>query len=121
MLLVGRAAGTESDASRSCNFSTRATVRTQTHIAQQADRLWPLHGMTRGLRPGLATQNGGGAAAVPPPFVLTADLSRGRRADAARKLKTALKADIDADAWATLYRTESLPFDKPETARSLVA
>jgi adenine-specific DNA-methyltransferase len=29
-------------------------------------------------------------------------------------LKKALKADIDADAWDSLNRTESQPFDKPD-------
>ena len=29
------------------------------------------------------------------------------------KLKTALKAEVDEEAWASLYRTESRPFAKP--------
>ena len=29
------------------------------------------------------------------------------------RLKRALKADIDEDAWASLYRTESRPFPRP--------
>ncbi len=33
------------------------------------------------------------------------------------KLKRALRADIDEDAWASLYRTESRPFAKPEGGR----
>lgn len=37
--------------------------------------------------------------------------------DPYKSLKTALKADIDADAWAVLYRDESLPFDKPSTGK----
>ncbi|WP_291382630.1 site-specific DNA-methyltransferase [Demequina sp.] len=37
--------------------------------------------------------------------------------DPYKALKTALKADIDADAWAALYREESLPFDKPSTGK----
>lgn len=37
--------------------------------------------------------------------------------DPYKSLKTALKADIDADAWAALYREESLPFDKPSTGK----
>ncbi len=40
--------------------------------------------------------------------------------DPYKRLKTALKADIDADAWATLYSTESRPFDKPATGRIAV-
>jgi len=39
--------------------------------------------------------------------------------DPFKRLKTALKADIDADAWASLYRTESRPFDRP--ASGLIA
>jgi len=33
------------------------------------------------------------------------------------RLKVALRADIDEDAWATLYRTESRPFPRPESAK----
>lgn len=40
--------------------------------------------------------------------------------DPYKRLKIALKADIDADAWATLYRTESRPFDKPEAGKIAV-
>jgi len=36
------------------------------------------------------------------------------------RLKKALKADIDAEAWDSLHRTESRPFDKPETGRIAV-
>jgi adenine-specific DNA-methyltransferase len=36
------------------------------------------------------------------------------------RLKRALKADIDADAWEGLHRTTSRPFDKPETGRIAV-
>jgi len=36
------------------------------------------------------------------------------------RLKRALKADIDADAWESLRRTESRPFDKPETGKIAV-
>lgn len=36
------------------------------------------------------------------------------------RLKKALKADIDADAWASLNRTTSRPFDKPETGKIAV-
>jgi adenine-specific DNA-methyltransferase len=36
------------------------------------------------------------------------------------KLKAALKADINADAWEALYKTESLPFDAPATGRIAV-
>jgi adenine-specific DNA-methyltransferase len=40
--------------------------------------------------------------------------------DPFKRLKTALKADIDADAWATLYSTTSRPFDRPETGKIAV-
>jgi len=40
--------------------------------------------------------------------------------DPYRRLKTALKADIDADAWASLYRTESRPFPKPTSGKIAV-
>jgi adenine-specific DNA-methyltransferase len=40
--------------------------------------------------------------------------------DPFKSLKTALKADIDADAWAALYRTISLPFDPPSTGKIAV-
>lgn len=36
------------------------------------------------------------------------------------RLKKALKADIDEDAWASLYRTVSRPFDRPETGKIAV-
>lgn len=36
------------------------------------------------------------------------------------RLKNALKADVDEEAWASLYRTESLPFDRPETGKIAV-
>jgi adenine-specific DNA-methyltransferase len=36
------------------------------------------------------------------------------------RLKRALKADIDEDAWATLNRTESRPFPRPETGKIAV-
>jgi len=36
------------------------------------------------------------------------------------RLKKALKADIDEDAWATLYRTTSRPFPKPSTGKIAV-
>ncbi len=36
------------------------------------------------------------------------------------RLKRALKADIDAEAWESLRRTESRPFDKPETGKIAV-
>jgi adenine-specific DNA-methyltransferase len=36
------------------------------------------------------------------------------------RLKKALKADIDEDAWASLYRTVSRPFTVPETGRIAV-
>ena len=40
--------------------------------------------------------------------------------DPYKRLKTALKAEIDEDAWASLYRTESRPFPKPETGKIAV-
>jgi adenine-specific DNA-methyltransferase len=40
--------------------------------------------------------------------------------DPYKSLKVALKADIDADAWAALYRTTSLPFDRPESGKIAV-
>jgi adenine-specific DNA-methyltransferase len=40
--------------------------------------------------------------------------------DPYKRLKTALKAEIDADVWSSLYQTESRPFAKPETGRIAV-
>ena len=40
--------------------------------------------------------------------------------DPYKRLKTALKSDIDEEAWASLNRTVSRPFDKPETGRIAV-
>ena len=40
--------------------------------------------------------------------------------DPYKRLKTALKVDIDADAWSTLYRTESRPFPVPSTGKIAV-
>ena len=40
--------------------------------------------------------------------------------DPYRSLKTTLKAEIDADAWATLHGDTSRPFPKPETGRIAV-
>ncbi len=40
--------------------------------------------------------------------------------DPFEKLKSALKAEIDPDAWATLYRTESRPFPPPRSGRIAV-
>ncbi|MGO2745206.1 site-specific DNA-methyltransferase [Microbacterium sp.] len=37
--------------------------------------------------------------------------------DPMKKLKVALKADIDVDAWEQLYRTTSMPFDRPSTGK----
>jgi len=39
--------------------------------------------------------------------------------DPYRRLKAALKADIDIEAW-SLYRTDSRPFDRPATGRIAV-
>jgi len=40
--------------------------------------------------------------------------------DPFKQLRSALKSDIDPDAWAALYRTESLPFDPPSTGKIAV-
>ncbi|MFC7659577.1 hypothetical protein ACFQV8_28930 [Pseudonocardia benzenivorans] len=40
--------------------------------------------------------------------------------DPYKRLKAALKADIDADAWASLYATSSRPFGRPETGKIAV-
>lgn len=40
--------------------------------------------------------------------------------DPYKRLKTALKADIDVEAWASLHRTESRPFAKPATGKIAV-
>lgn len=40
--------------------------------------------------------------------------------DPYKKLKSTLKTEIDADAWATLNSTESRPFDLPETGKIAV-
>ncbi len=40
--------------------------------------------------------------------------------DPYRSLKTALRAEIDEEAWATLYRDKSRPFPRPETGRFAV-
>lgn len=40
--------------------------------------------------------------------------------DPYKKLKRDLKAEIDEDAWASLYRTVSPPFAKPSTGRIAV-
>ena len=40
--------------------------------------------------------------------------------DPYKALKTTLKAEIDADAWATLNSDTSRPFDKPKSGRIAV-
>ena len=40
--------------------------------------------------------------------------------DPFEKLKAALKADVDEDAWASLYRKESRPFAPPKSGRVAV-
>ena len=40
--------------------------------------------------------------------------------DPYKRLKAALKAEIDADAWASLYGTESRPFARPDTGKIAV-
>lgn len=37
--------------------------------------------------------------------------------DPYKRLKTALRADINEEAWATLYRTESQPFPRPDSGK----
>jgi adenine-specific DNA-methyltransferase len=40
--------------------------------------------------------------------------------DPYKRLRTALKADIDPEAWESLYATSSRPFAKPETGKIAV-
>jgi adenine-specific DNA-methyltransferase len=40
--------------------------------------------------------------------------------DPYKRLKAALRADIDAAAWEALYRTESMPFERPSAGRIAV-
>ncbi len=40
--------------------------------------------------------------------------------DPYKRLKTALKAEIDDEAWQSLYQTESRPFPRPETGKIAV-
>ena len=40
--------------------------------------------------------------------------------DPYKKLKTALKAEIDPDAWSSLYSDTSQPFDRPSTGKIAV-
>jgi adenine-specific DNA-methyltransferase len=40
--------------------------------------------------------------------------------DPYKQLKTALKAEIDEDAWASLYSDTSRPFERPESGRIAV-
>ena len=40
--------------------------------------------------------------------------------DPYKRLKTALKSDINEDAWQSLYRTSSRPFPRPETGKIAV-
>ena len=40
--------------------------------------------------------------------------------DPYKSLKTALKAEIDEEAWSTLYRDVSRPFPRPDTGRIAV-
>jgi len=40
--------------------------------------------------------------------------------DPYKRLKVALKADIDAEAWESMHATESRPFDNPETGKIAV-
>lgn len=45
---------------------------------------------------------------------------RATSAEGYKRLKTALKADIDEEAWATLHATESRPFAKPSSGKIAV-
>lgn len=40
--------------------------------------------------------------------------------DPYKRLKATLRAEIDPDAWASLYATTSRPFDKPSTGKIAV-
>ncbi|MGR7026352.1 hypothetical protein [Geodermatophilus sp. URMC 62] len=40
--------------------------------------------------------------------------------DPYKRLKAALKGEIEPDAWESLYRTTSRPFDKPDTGKIAV-
>ena len=42
------------------------------------------------------------------------------RPGSVRAARRALKADIDEEAWASLYRTESRPFARPDTGKIAV-
>ncbi len=50
-------------------------------------------------------------------FVRHAYFLGGGSSDPYKSLKTALKAEIDQEAWSTLYRNVSRPFDKPKNGR----
>ena len=56
---------------------------------------------------------------IDPPYGIKfgAYAADGGAGDPYQKLKRALKAEIDEAAWATLYRTKSRPFPKPETGK----
>ena len=50
-------------------------------------------------------------------FVRHAYFLGGGSSDPYKSLKTALKAEIDREAWSTLYRNVSRPFDRPKNGR----
>jgi len=50
-------------------------------------------------------------------FVRHAYFLGGGSSDPYKSLKTALKAEIDQEAWSTLYRNVSRPFDRPKNGR----
>lgn len=53
-------------------------------------------------------------------FVRHAYFLGGGSSDPYKSLKTALKAEIDKEAWDTLYRNTSRPFERPKTGRIAV-
>jgi len=53
-------------------------------------------------------------------FVRHAYFLGGGSSDPYKSLKTALKAEIDQEAWSTLYRNVSRPFERPKTGRIAV-
>ena len=53
-------------------------------------------------------------------FVRHAYFLGGGSSDPYKSLKTALKAEIDQEAWSTLYRNVSRPFDRPKNGRIAV-
>ena len=50
-------------------------------------------------------------------FVRHAYFLNGQTSDPYKSLKTTLRAEIDADAWASLYSDTSRPFERPKSGR----